>query len=79
MSGAYYDVIMLVRNMLISSVLVQSLILNQSKVFLAAQGFLSKQRVDETLLRRQNAYTYCLISYSCLPLDSPIQPDANIE
>ena len=42
MSGAYYDVIMLVRNILISSVLVQSLILNQSKVFLAAQGFLSK-------------------------------------
>ena len=39
MSGAHYDVIMLVGNMQISSVLVQSLILNQSKVFLAAQGF----------------------------------------
>ena len=42
MSGAHYDVIMLVRKILISSVLVQSLILNQCKVFLAAQGFLSK-------------------------------------
>ena len=42
MSGAHYDIIMLVRNILISSVLVQSVILNQSKVFLAAQGFLSK-------------------------------------
>ena len=41
-SGAHYDVIILGRNKLISSVLVQSLILNQSKVFLAAQGFLSK-------------------------------------
>ena len=40
-SGAHYDVIMLVRNILISSVLVQSLIFNQSKVFLAAKGFLS--------------------------------------
>ena len=35
-------VIMLVSNILISTVLVQSLILNQSKVFLAAQDFLSK-------------------------------------
>ena len=42
MLGAHYDVIMLVRNMLILSILVQSLSLNQSKVFLAAQSFLSK-------------------------------------
>ena len=42
MSGAHYDVIMLVRDMRISSVLMQSLILNQSKVFFDAQDFLSE-------------------------------------
>ena len=50
MSGAHYGVIILVKSMLISSILVLSLTLNQSKVFLTAQGFLSKKRMNETLL-----------------------------
>ena len=39
MSEAHYDVIMFLRNLPSSSVLVQSLILDQSKIILATQGF----------------------------------------